>query len=203
MQQKPFSQACENNKKPILNLLQVFLKKPQTLLEIGSGTGQHSVYFAKYLPHVQWQTSDRLENHRGIQDWHESVSLKNLQLPILLDVACEDDWPETQFDSVFSANTAHIMSWSEVVMMFNVVATVLRTGGIFMQYGPFNKQGKYTSASNQRFDQWLKSQGDHMGLRDLASLKSLAKRVGLEFTEAIEMPANNFMLLWHKINLDK
>jgi tRNA G46 methylase TrmB len=63
---KPFADSCQQNQEPILNVIQPLLKECQTVLEIGSGTGQHAVYFAEKMPHLRWQTSDRTEYHQGI-----------------------------------------------------------------------------------------------------------------------------------------
>ena len=198
MQEKPFSQACENNKKPILQILEKILLKPQTVLEIGSGSGQHSVYFAEHLPHLQWHTSEQPELHQGILAWHKTVNLTNLKPPFELTVSEKTQWPNRLFDSVFTANTTHIMSWSEVKILFKGVEKLLRTRGLFLQYGPIKIAGRFTSASNEKFEQWLKSQGEHMGIRDLADLEKLAKDSSMSLLKKFPMPANNFILVWEK-----
>lgn len=191
---KPFSEACEENKRPILEVLARLFTKTERVLEVGSGTGQHAVFFAESLPHLFWQTSDRQENHPGIHDWLEESALANTGLPIKLDVTGE--WPEQSYDGVFSANTTHIMSWSEVKQFFRGVGEVLQRGGCFALYGPFNFSGAYTSESNRRFDQWLKERDPHSGIRNFEDLNLLASRHGLTFQEDIPMPVNNRILVW-------
>jgi cyclopropane fatty-acyl-phospholipid synthase-like methyltransferase len=191
---KPYSEACEENKLPILEQLQRLFRNTRSVLEIGSGTGQHAVCFAAAMPALLWQTSDKDENHEGIRAWLCEAGLKNLQEPLSLDVSA--GWPEVQYDGIFSANTTHIMSWPEVTRFFQGVGHVLEPGGLFVLYGPFNYQGSYISDSNHRFDQWLKSRDPLSGIRDFYDLNELAKEQGLDFEEDIEMPVNNRILTW-------
>ena len=111
--QKPFSQACENNKAPILAVLKAVFCLPQTVWEIGSGTGQHACYFAEQMPHLQWQPTDRPENIAGIRMWVEDLRLPNLKEPLVLDVN-DAVWPCRSIQALFTANTLHIISRDEV-----------------------------------------------------------------------------------------
>ena len=115
---KPFSQACVNNREPITAVLERLLAEGQRVLEIGSGTGQHAVWIGQQIPSITWQTSDRCENHSAIQQWVAESNLTNVYPPIALDVAI-DPWPDSQFDMIFSSNTAHIMAWQDVEKCFN------------------------------------------------------------------------------------
>jgi cyclopropane fatty-acyl-phospholipid synthase-like methyltransferase len=195
--QKPFSQSCEENKEPILHVIGPLFAGARTLLEIGSGTGQHAVYFAAAMPHLRWQASDRRENLAGIRLWREEADLANLLPPLQVDVI-GDAWPEQIYDGVFSANTAHIMSWDEVQAMFTGVARVLRPGGFFALYGPFNYGGRYTSHSNARFDAWLKAQDPRSSIKDFDALDALAQRLGLLLAADHTMPVNNRTLVWSR-----
>ena len=145
--QKPFSQACENNKAPILNVLRQVFARPAGLLEIGSGTGQHAVYFGEHLPHLTWQPSDQKQYLAGCRLWVKEAGLANVRDPLELDVLAEP-WPVSQCDGVFSANTAHIMHWPAVRAMFTGVAEILARDGHFCLYGPFKYGGRHTSESN-------------------------------------------------------
>ena len=196
MMHKPFAESCEENKRPILAVLQRLFAGVERVLEIGSGTGQHAVWFAQAMPHLFWQTSDRPENHPGIRAWLEEADLPNTGLPLDLDVA--GVWPGQRFDGVFSANTAHIMSWPQVERFYQGVGRVLEPGGCFALYGPFNFAGRYTSESNHRFDQWLKGRDPLSGIRNFEDLNQLAAEQGLGFRENIEMPVNNRILVWVK-----
>jgi len=193
---KPFSEACEENKQPILAVLERLFAGARCVLEIGSGTGQHAVCFGATLSHLTWQTSDRPENHAGIRAWLEEAALPNVRAPIILDV--RGDWPAERFDAVFSANTTHIMSWPEVEQMFEGIGRVLETGGCFVLYGPFNFGGEYSSESNARFDQSLKARDPNSGIRNFEDLGDLARANGLIFMENIPMPVNNRTLVWRK-----
>ncbi|GGB88489.1 methylase [Marinobacterium zhoushanense] len=193
---KPFSQACENNKTPILEVLRQAFRDRTRVLEIGSGTGQHAVHFAAELSHLEWQTSDLAENHPGIQLWLAEAQLPNLYPPIELDVT-QRHWPQG-FDAVFTANTTHIMPWEAVIEMIGRIGEALPEGGRFCQYGPFNYGGRYTSESNARFDIWLKQVEPSQGIRDFEAVETLARQAGLELLADHELPANNRLLEWIK-----
>lgn len=194
---KTFSESCEQNRAPILGVLHLELAGKSRLLEIGSGTGQHAVYFAPEFPALIWQTSDVVESHAGIRAWLNDSDAANALPPLALDVR-KDVWPTIGYDAVFSANTAHIMCWSEVECLFTGVGQVLETGGVFCLYGPFNYGGRYTSESNARFDRWLKQRDPLSGVRDFEALQALAGKTGLRLKEDYEMPANNRTLVWCK-----
>jgi cyclopropane fatty-acyl-phospholipid synthase-like methyltransferase len=194
---KPFAESCEQNKHAILQVLKTEFADNSNVLEIGSGTGQHAVHFAKHLPHTQWICSDRLENLDGIRQWLKEAELPNLQGPFLLDVTGE--WPEFRVDAIFSANTVHIMSWPMVEAMFTGIGDVLQTGGKFCLYGPFMYAGQHTSESNAQFDDWLKARDPLSGVRDTLDLDQIAKTNGLELAADHEMPVNNRLRVWVKI----
>ena len=194
---KPFAESCEQNKWPLLEILREEFAQSTCVLEIGSGTGQHAVFFAEQLPHLVWQTSDVADYHPGILAWLTDAGLPNLRPPLSLDVL-RDTWPRQSFDAVFSANTAHIMSWPEVAAMFAGIGSVLAAGGRFCLYGPFNYGGNYTSDSNARFDQWLKARDPHSGVRNFEDLNDLAGNAGLQLLRDHAMPANNRTLVWSR-----
>jgi cyclopropane fatty-acyl-phospholipid synthase-like methyltransferase len=194
---KQYSQACEENRDPILAVLKEELAECHKLLEIGSGTGQHAVYFGKHLSHLMWQTSDVDSSHPSINAWLDDEQLPNVLRPLSLDVN-SGRWPGDEFDSVFSANTAHIMSWPEVTGMFNGVGRILKRGGLFCLYGPFNYAGQYTSESNERFDNWLKVRDPHSGVRNFEDLEELALECNMVLRRDYEMPVNNRLLVWEK-----
>ncbi|HEY7772428.1 MAG TPA: DUF938 domain-containing protein [Marinagarivorans sp.] len=197
MNTKPFSQACENNKGPILSHLKRLFSHSHSVLEIGSGTGQHAVHFATMMPQLTWQTSDRPVNHDGINAWIDHAPSDNIKRPVALDVEC-DAWPQPYFDAVYSANTAHIMPWSAVEAMFYGIGKVLCEGGIFALYGPFNYDGHYTSTSNAQFDEFLRASNPQQGIRDFEAVCKCASGAGLHFKEDNAMPANNRLLVWCK-----
>ena len=194
MTHKPFSQACENNKDPILQVISVVFSQPTTVWEIGSGTGQHACYFARHLPHIEWQPTDRHENIPGICLWQEEARTPNLKPPLILDIT-DAVWPCNSIDALFTANTLHIMSWDEVRILFDHLSTHLNPKALVCIYGPFNYNGAYTSDSNARFDQWLKTQHALSGIRNFEDIMLLAPISGLELLDDIAMPANNRLLV--------
>jgi len=194
---KIFSESCEENKYPILDVLRKEFSNAHTILEIGSGTGQHAVFFAEQLPHVLWQPSDVISSHASIIAWTNDSQLDNLLPPLELDVA-QDHWPKAIYDGVFSANTAHIMSWPEVIELFRGIKNVLQIQGKFCLYGPFNYKGQFTSPSNAHFDQWLKMRDPDSGVRDFEGVDALANDNGLKLLKDYEMPVNNRLLVWQR-----
>jgi cyclopropane fatty-acyl-phospholipid synthase-like methyltransferase len=178
MTYKPFSQACENNKDPILQIISTVFCEPITVWEIGSGTGQHACYFARHLPHIEWQPTDRSENIPGIRWWQEEAQLANLKPPLTLDVT-NTVWPCNSMDALFTANTLHIMSWDEVQNFFARLSKYLNPKAFVCIYGPFNYNGAYSSNSNARFDQWLKSQNTLSGIRNFEDILFLATAMGI------------------------
>lgn len=197
MLNKPFSQACENNKDPILSVLQRHFLHVQNVLEIGSGTGQHAVHFSAAMPHLVWQTSDRASNLPGIRLWLAECTHHNIRQPLIFDVT-QSQWP-TGFDAVFSANTAHIMSWPVARHMIQQVGEHLPSNGLFALYGPFNYQGDYTSESNHQFDLYLKQVNPEQGIRDFEAVNETAESASLQLLEDNAMPANNRLIIWRKV----
>ena len=194
---KPYSESCAQNQVPILEILQDMFVNQQHVLEIASGTGQHAVYFGRALPHLTWQTSELAHNHAGILAWLNETKLPNVLPPVVIDVN-DDQWPIETVDTVFNANTVHIISWPEVEQMFAGIARVLCASGILCLYGPFNYGGKFTSESNARFDVWLKSRDRNSGVRDIEVINQLAEAHGLSLLRDVTMPSNNRTLVWQR-----
>lgn len=192
---KPFSQACQNNAKPILDVLQRILVDTKTVLEIGSGTGQHAVYFGKHLSYLQWQTSDLLANHQGIGLWLDDAGLNNVLPPIEIDISnVEQDIEE--YDAIFISNVLHIINSKQVEQLFTILAKAIEKKGYLIIYGPFNYEGQFTSDSNMRFDQWLKAADSKRGIRDFERVNKLAQDAGFIIKEDNSLPANNRLLIW-------
>jgi cyclopropane fatty-acyl-phospholipid synthase-like methyltransferase len=191
---KPFSPACERNREPILAVLREHFADRRHVLEVGSGTGQHAVHFAAALPHLSWQTSERAEALPGLRLWLDEAACPNTPPPLALDVG--GAWPPGRFDAVFTANTLHIMAWDEVQAFFASLPAVLAPGARMIVYGPFIEEGQATAPSNLRFDEWLKAQAPHQGLRTLQAVDALAATAGLARRERLEMPANNLLVVW-------
>lgn len=202
LMQLPFSQACENNQEPIRQVLSYYLQNAHalqqekaTLLEIGSGTGQHGAYITAKHTGLHWFPTDQKENLDGIRAWVQYSGNENFYDPVELDIN-QPAWPGDPVDFVFSANTAHIMSWPEVERMFAFLPQVLKSGGHFLLYGPFNYNGRFTSDSNAQFNEWLKAQAPHRAIRDFEKVNALAETQGLSFVKDHAMPANNRTLVW-------
>lgn len=194
MHDKPFSQACENNKGPILAVLQQHLQGRARLLEVGSGTGQHAAWLSGQLPAVQWQPSDVTANLPGIRAWCDAAGHANLLAPIDLDV--RDSWPDGPYDAIFTANTFHIMSRPLVQRCISQAAQCLTSDGQLFVYGPFNYQGQFTSDSNARFNDWLQQRDPDSAIRDIEWVCEQMQAHGLRLQHDHAMPANNRLLVF-------
>jgi SAM-dependent methyltransferase len=194
---KPYSESCDQNKQPILSVIQPLLQDCRAVLEIGSGTGQHAVYFAAHMPQLLWYSSDQASYIEGIQRWLDDAGLDNTPAPVVLDV-CQADWPALDVDAAFTANTLHIMHWHGVECTFAGAGRLLQAGGLFMVYGPFNYNNRYTSDSNARFDDWLKARDPQSGIRNFEDLDRLARQAGMRLFNDFEMPVNNRLVCWQK-----
>jgi len=192
----PFAEACERNKAPILKALEAVLPTHGRILEIGSGTGQHVVYFAGRLPGWTWQPSERPENLPGLAARIEAEGGANILPAVELDVT--GDWPNDVFDAVYSSNTSHIMGWEKVQSMLRGVGEHLACDGLFLLYGPFSEAGLHTAPGNAAFDRQLRGRDPRMGLRDVEALESEGLRHQMVLERRFPMPANNQLLLFRK-----
>lgn len=192
-----YSEACERNKGPILEILRRELIGAHRVLEIGSGTGQHAVHFARHLPWLVWQPTDREDYFPDLEARLTLEGTPNLEPPQLLDVR-NDSWSIGRVDAVFSANTLHIMSWDAVKDFFRGAGKTVAGGGRLCVYGPFRYNGDYTSDSNARFDQHLKLNDPDSGIRDFEAVTALAEARGFRLLHDYAMPANNQLLVWEK-----
>ena len=192
---RPFSDACERNRSPILSVLARVFADRRLVLEIGSGTGQHAVYLGAGLSHLLWQPSDLPECHEGIRVWLADSPATNVLPPLALDVRAPD-WSVEQFDAVFSANVVHIISWPAVESLFQGIGSHRGSDCVLALYGPFNYRGRFTAQSNAQFDAWLRQRDPASGIRDFEAIDQLARAIGLRLWEDNPMPANNRLVVW-------
>jgi len=195
--EKPISQACLRNQGPILEVLKGHMKTPGKVVEIGCGTGQHAVHFARHLAHLYWQATDQASWIDGANSWIEEANLSNLPPALCLDVTlCH--WPVLEADYVFSANVLHYMPKAQGTGYFKGISEMLVSCGSLVLYGPFNQQG-YTSEGNARLDSWLKTDIHRdAGLWELSEVLELTHEHGLTAEKNIPMPANNHCLIFRK-----
>jgi len=192
-----FSESCERNKDPILAHLRDVFKQSCSILEIGSGSGQHALFFGQYLTQLHWYPSDQGEYLPGLRENVANYPVPNVHSPVALDVS-HTSWPDLDVDGVFSANSLHIMSWDHVKDFFRGVGQVLKSTGVLCVYGPFKYENQYTSESNARFDSWLKDRDPVSAIRDFEQINMLAENEGFKLKADYLMPANNQLLVWVK-----
>lgn len=197
-----FAPSCQRNQQPILEQLELLLADKKQVLELGSFSGQHALYFSHYLPHLTWQTSDQAENIATLADNLLKVAKLskagkgNCLAPIALDVSQPAQWPANHYDAIFTANTLHIMSWHHVQALFDNIGAVCKKDSVLAVYGPFKYQGQFTSASNADFELWLKARDSFSGIRDFEAVNQLAEQAGFKLMQDVSMPANNQLITW-------
>ena len=194
-----FSQSCERNQKPILEVLSPWFSSYSQVLEIGSYSGQHAIYFCQQKANLKWQPTDTAEHIEGLTENIANAKQHNCLLPFVLDVTKKQHWPEKEFDMVFTANSLHIMSWRNVEALLKSVKKVCRKDGIFAVYGPFKYNGEYTSPSNAEFQKWLTSRSIYSGIRDFEAVEQILELEGFKLIHDHKMPANNQLIVWQRI----
>ena len=199
---KQSSPSCERNKEPILAVLREILAVPGLVIEIGSGSGQHAVHFARGLPHVEWQPTDVAENLPGISAWRDEAGLANLREPLALDLF-SDRWPVAAAQAVVCINTIHIVSWEAVERLFAGAGRLLSPGGVMYVYGPYRYADQPLEPSNEEFNRWLKARDSVSGVRLFEDVNRLAGQNGLMLAGYRAMPANNRSIWWIKNGRDR
>lgn len=197
-----FTQSAERNKAPILAVLTRLLPSSGLVLEIASGTGQHVVHFAAGLPELQWQPSDPDADLReSVRRRISETALKNILEPIDLDVR-RLPWPIKSADAVVCINMIHVAPWEATEALLSGATSVLNTGGVLFLYGPYRRFGDHTAPSNAAFDAQLRATDPAWGLRDMEAVTERAALVGFELADIVDMPANNFSVVFRKRRAD-
>lgn len=191
--------AARRNREPILEVLRCRLPGPPaagSVLEIASGTGQHTAFFAQHLPHLRWQPSEReADSLQSIEAWTRDAGVDNVEPPRRLDVT-EAAWDAGTYDAIFNANMIHISPWETGLALLRGASQHLHPGGLLLLYGPFRIGGEHTASSNQTFDADLRRRDTRWGVRDLEAVRDAAAAQGLDLEETIAMPANNQLLVF-------
>ncbi len=194
---KQASPSCERNKEPILAVLKEILPASGTVLEIGSGTGEHVAWFAAHLPQLTWQPTDLPPDFPSIRAWAAEAGVANLREPLELDLFSER-WPVTLVEAMVCINTIHIVAWAAVEKLFAGAGKILVPGGVLYAYGPYRYADRPLEPSNEDFDKWLKARDPVSGVRDFDAVNTLAVKNGLVPAGDRAMPANNRSLWWVK-----
>ena len=201
--EKPYSPACDRNKEPILEVMKEFIShEDRRLLEIGTGTGQHAVFFAPHFPFLEWHPSDLARNIAGMKLWFKESNAKNIQEPVKLEIG-KQEFPKLKFDIIYTSNTFHIMHWKECKTLMKMMGHRLREGSRVMIYGPFKYNGEFTSESNAKFDEQLKANDPSSGIRSFEDVNNAMIKNGFELLIDHDMPANNRMLIYNRLKFQK
>lgn len=190
--------SAERNKGPILDVLKRVLPMRAFVVEIGSGTGQHAIHFAKAMPMITWQPTDfDAEYRESVKQWTAVEKVDNILPPLALDVR-QRPWPVAPADAVVSINMVHVAPWSATTALFEGAADIVRPGGIVFLYGPYTRGGVHTAPSNAQFDASLRAHDPKWGIRDVDDVTNVAERTGFERREIVQMPANNLSLIFDR-----
>lgn len=193
----PSAPSAERNFEPILAALGVEFAGRRSVLEIGSGTGQHAAGFAAAMPWLRWQPSEMPGQTESIRLWKAASGLNNLDDPLEVDVASAA--ASRDYDAGFSANTAHIMSEHHVECLFRLMGEALYPAGVFCLYGPFKEAGGFSTESNRQFDSRLRLGNPEMGIRAIEQVDEFAERAGLSRRRRYAMPGNNLLLVFERV----
>jgi Protein of unknown function (DUF938) len=192
------SPSAERNKGPIAEILMQVLPAQGDVLEISSGTGQHVLHFARAMPHIRWQPTDRdADCLTSIASWLAQTPTPNVNAPLCLDVH-DEIWPAHDVAAVVCINLIHIAPASATEALLRGAGNVIARGGILFLYGPFRRKGRHTSASNEAFDALLKAENPEWGVRNVEDVAQRAAAVGLELEATHDMPANNLAVIFRK-----
>jgi SAM-dependent methyltransferase len=186
------------NRDSILAVLRRVLPVAGLVLEVGSGSGEHAVYFAQSLPALVWQPSDGEAQARASIAAHRvAADAPNLLAPLDLDVTLRS-WPVERADALVCINMLHIAPWAAAQGLFAGALRILPAGGVVYLYGPYRIEGRHTAPSNEQFDAWLRSQNSAWGVRDLREVEDLAAGNGFVLSETVPMPANNLSIVFRR-----
>ena len=201
-----FFSATQRNKDFIGDVLSRIIKKNGSILEIGSGSGEHGVFFQKRFPEITWQTTDPdLLHRKSIISWIEYEKLdKKMPQPLELDVE-NTPWEiplklARSMQGIVSINMIHVAKWNCTISLFKGAGELLKRGQFLILYGPFKIGNKHISQSNYLFDKSLKIQNDCWGIRNLEEVSNEAKKAGFSQEDIIRMPANNFSIIYRKVS---
>lgn len=194
---KQHAPATQRNRDPILSVLRRVLPEQGLVLEIAAGTGEHALYFAEQLPHLDWQPTDAgaLDS---IAAWQEGSGLANLHPPLQLDVTGAR-WPIEHADAAFCANMLHISPWTASEGLFAGASRILPAQAPLIIYGPFLRDEAVTASSNLDFNADLRARNPAWGIRHLNDVKCLAGETGFALEGVEEMPANNLTLVFRRL----
>ncbi len=197
MDARQHSPSTARNRDAILAVLQRVLPRAGRVLELAAGSGEHAVFFAAAMPALRWQPSDPDAAAReSIAAWIAAEGASNVVPPLDIDV-CADNWRAGEgYDAVLAINMIHISPWEAALGLMAGAARVLKPGGVLFTYGAYKRDGAHTAPSNEAFEQWLKARDPRFGVRDMADVEAAANAQGLKLREVIEMPANNFALVF-------
>jgi SAM-dependent methyltransferase len=192
------SPSAERNREPIAAVLSQVLPQSGLVLEVGSGTGEHTIHFARMMPHLIWQPSERERDClRSISAWAAVEAQANVLQPLYLDVA-DAQWPIANAEAIVSINMIHIAPWSVAQALLRGAKRILPPGGLLCLYGPYRLAGQHTSASNREFDAQLRAMNSKWGVRDLDALASEARIFNIDLARTFQMPANNLVVVFRK-----
>ncbi|MBE9222320.1 DUF938 domain-containing protein [Cyanobacterium stanieri LEGE 03274] len=199
---KQFAPATLRNREPILKVLKKILPSEGGILEISSGTGEHCVYFAPHFPGCIWIPSDINEGAiASITAWKQESGQKNIDYPLMVDVT-KPQWYQTfresQIRAIVCINMIHIAPWDACIGLMAGAGHLLHHGDKLYLYGPYKRNNQHTALSNEEFDQYLQSQNRAWGVRNMETVVQTAEKQGLHLQQIIEMPSNNFSLIFEK-----
>ncbi|HLM45864.1 MAG TPA: DUF938 domain-containing protein [Myxococcaceae bacterium] len=195
---KRHAPSAERNREPLLSVLRELLPSRGTVLEVASGTGQHAVFFSRAFPGLTWQPTDADPTAlESIEAWRQEEGSPNLRAPLVLDVGAAT-WPVESADALVCINMIHISPWEACQGLMRGAARVLSSGGPLILYGAYFIEGRPTAPSNLAFDASLRERNPAWGVRELGAVTAEARANGLELDRVVDMPSNNFTVVFRQ-----
>ncbi len=199
MDARQYAPATARNREAILAVLQRVLPHAGRVLELAAGSGEHAVFFAAAMLGLRWQPSDPdLTARASIAAWIAAEGVSNVAPPLDIDVSAADWKAGEGYDAVLAINLIHISPWEATLGLMAGAARVLAPGGLLITYGPYKRDGVHTASSNEAFEGWLKARDECFGVRNMADVEVAANAQGLTLRGVVEMPANNFTLVFER-----
>ncbi len=196
---RQYAPAILRNRDFILGILRDVLPTRGVILEIASGSGEHVVHFARHLPNLVFQPSDREPDaSQSVAAWVKAARVTNVRAPVVLDTS-QSPWPIASAAGIICINMVHISPWDATLGLIRAAATILPPTAPFYLYGPYRREGFATTQSNQSFDRSLRDRNPTWGLRNLEAVAAIAQSVGFSAPTITEMPANNLSLVFRRV----
>jgi cyclopropane fatty-acyl-phospholipid synthase-like methyltransferase len=183
--------------------MKTLLPEKGDVLELATGAGLHVNYFAPHFPGLTFQPSDHdVDVFDSIKAKRAEAGNSNVLDPIRIDLTDPATFPDPEakrYDAILVINIFQVAPVAINDGIAHLGKKVLNDDGLIAIYGPFKRAGAYTTESNAAFDkEILAAKVPEWGLKDIADLEKAAAPHGVMLVKILDLPANNFILVFKK-----